>query len=99
MSEELQYRKSIINKIDCDFYVLSAHISTTSKELLLAEVVDCLKQFRQNYEMNYKQTKQVYNNYHYFLGSLDLDISNIDLLKNRIHEIKLATGLVTVSAD
>lgn len=88
LSEELQYRKSIINKIDYDFHVLSAHISTSSKESLLEEAVDCLKQFRQNSEMNYKKTKRVYNNYHYFWGSLDLDNGNIDLLKNRIHEIK-----------
>lgn len=38
--------------------------------------------------MNYKQTKRVYSNYHYFWGYLDLDNGNIDLLKNRIHEIK-----------
>lgn len=88
LSEELHYRKSILNKTDYDFHVLSAHVSVTSEETLLEETVECLKQIRQDFEMNYERIKRSYNYFHYFWGSLDLDTDDLDLLKNRVHEIK-----------
>lgn len=88
LSEELQRRKSIFNKTDYDFHVLSAHILITSEETLLEETVDCLRKIRQDSGENYERIKRAYNYFHYFWGSLDLDNGNLGLLENRIHEIK-----------
>lgn len=88
MVDQLQLRKLLFNKTDYDFQILSAHITVMSEEGLLKEAVACLEQVRQDCEQNYEYIKNIYNNYHYFWGSLDLDRGDIGLLKSRVHEIK-----------
>jgi len=85
---EVEYRKSLANKIDYDFQVLSAHISAMSEAALIEESLACLKRIRQDSEQNYEHIRDAYMHYHYFWGSLDLDNNNIELVENRIHEIK-----------
>lgn len=86
--DELQYRNSLSNKIDYDFHVFISHIAVMSEEALIEEAVACLEKIRQEDRNYYENTKRIYNAYHYFWGSLDLENGDTDLMKSRVHEIK-----------
>ncbi|MDE6675117.1 MAG: FkbM family methyltransferase [Acetatifactor sp.] len=88
LSDELEYRKSLLNKIDYDFYILLSHVSVVSEEALVAEGVACLENIRRINREGYEDIKRVYNAYSHFWGSLDLENGDTDLIKDRVHEIK-----------
>lgn len=88
LSDELQYRKSLSNKIDYDFHILLSHVYVMSEEALVAEGITCLEKIRQVNRKVYEWIKKVYNVYRHFWGSVDLENNDTDLIKNRVHEIK-----------
>lgn len=88
LSDELQYRKSLSNKIDYDFHILLSHVSVMSEEALIAETVACLEKTRQTDREWYEKIKMAYNAYSHLWGSLDLEKGDTELINNRVHEIK-----------
>ena len=88
LSDELQYRKSLPNIIDYDFYTFISHVAVMSKEELTKEAVSCLESIRQADNAYYENIKKSYNSYRHFWGTLDLENGNINLIENRVHEIK-----------
>lgn len=88
LSDELQYRKSLSNKIDYDFHILLSHVSVMSEEALVAEGITCLEKIRQADREGYDWIVKIYNCYRHFWGSVDLENGDTSLIKNRVHEMK-----------
>lgn len=88
VSEDLECRKNLSNKIDYDFYVFISHISIMSEDELIKETTACLEKIRYTDPCFYENTKRIYNNYHHFWGSLDLDTGDVNLITSRVHELK-----------
>ena len=88
VTDEIQCRKLITNKIDYDFHRLLSHVFAMNEEALVTEAIVRLENIRRIDRELYEAIKNVYNAYCHFWGSLDLETGNADLLKDRIHEIK-----------
>ncbi len=87
-SDELQYRKSLGNKIDYDFHILLSHVSVMSEDALIAEAVIHLEKIRQVSPKGYENMKEVYTAYRHLWGVLDLENGDTDLINKRVHEVK-----------
>ncbi len=87
-SVELQYRKSLGNKIDYEFHILLSHVAATSEDELIAEAVASLDKIRQLSPMMYEHIKSIHNIFRHLWGSLDLEMNDTDLINSRVHTMK-----------
>lgn len=86
--EELRVRKSILVKIDYDFHVFMEHVKYSTRESLRKESETCLENLR-NYSPNiYKKLIESYNAFSDFWGSIDLDNQVLELIENRVEQLK-----------
>ena len=85
---EVQCRKALPTKIDYDFHVFLSHVAAAGEEALAEEAAVCLERIRQSDRNYYENMKRIYNNYAHFWGTLDLENGDINLITNRVHEIK-----------
>lgn len=88
IQKELLIRENITTKTDYDFYVFMEHIKHTSKNDLIQESIQCLTAFRNMNPSVYHLIIQCYNEYSYFWGNIDLDKGDVELIEDRITQLK-----------
>lgn len=86
--EEIRIRRSISVKIDYDFHVFMEHVKYSTRESLQKESRACLEDLR-NYSNNiYQKLIESYNAFSDFWGSIDLDHGELELIENRVNQLK-----------
>jgi FkbM family methyltransferase len=85
---ELRIRKDISVKIDYDFHVFMEHVKYSTREVLVEESKQCLQKLREYNEDIYQGLIHSYNTFTEFWGSIDLDGGNVQLIENRVSQLK-----------
>lgn len=85
---ELQIRKEISTKTDYDFRVLMQHVKYSTKQSLVEESKACLNNFRAWSNNAYQQMLKTYNKFSNFWGKIDLDKNELELIEDRMGQLK-----------
>lgn len=85
---EVAIRKNILVKTDYDFHVFMEHVKYATKELLIDESRACLEALRQYNADIYQGLISAYNNFADFWGRIDLDHNELELIEDRVNQLK-----------
>lgn len=88
VSDTVNYRLKLNNKIDLEFYKYMDYIEMVSKDEIVRNGVNYFKAYKEFSEDDYCSMCDFYNKYDYFWGKVDIENNILDLFEKKAQALK-----------